>query len=1192
MIFTRCVATGSWSHNYRLLLTMKLAILLSFVLSFGAFAEGRSQKITLNARNTTLRTVMKEIRKQQGYSFFFRGEEIAGMRVNANVKHAELKDFLDKLLGDQHLEWHLEDGTIVIATKPSASERRVVRRQNREVYGKVTDEFGVALDGVTVTAKGTSFAATTNALGEYRLTFPTESTILVFSILGYQAREVAIGDRLVIDVSLQPSMSDLDEVVVVGYGTMRKGDLTGSVIQVRPDRIANENPRTVQDILRGTPGLNVGFNSSAKGGGSLQIRGQRSVYTDGNHNSPLIVLDGMFFYGELSEINPDDIEQIDVLKDASAAAVYGSKAANGVIIISTKRGKPGKPVINFTANLGLTGPADFRKRWDTDGYLQHRQEWLTQNTYGLNPQTGVYEAYQAGFATQPGFFMRPDQLPSTVSLDSWRAYTTNDAGESDQSIWARRLGFTGNALQNFVNGKVEDWTDRTFRSGLDQDYNASVGGANERTNYYFSMGFLRNQGAIVSDNYRSIRANMKVNSHVTDWFEIGANVNFQDRSDGNVEIDIDQTMRNSPYADYADELGNPLQFPLSAEFSQRGYNYDFQRQYLALDKGYTVFNTIVQAKVKLPFNITYSFNASPRYQFFYDRYFMSADLPGSDPKTRGANREQAKRFDWSLNNTITWEHTFAEKHRVNVTLVQEAEQLRSWQERIEARNILPSDALGFHGVGFGNKEESNYSSNDTHETADALMARLFYNYDDRYMLTGTIRRDGYSAFGSTDPYGIFPSLGAAWTFTNERFFQKWGNVMSSGKLRISYGKNGNRSLGSPYLALANLYRGAGKMQGYISASGQLLQYRYLMMDRLANPNLQWEKTAAWNLGLDFGFLNDRISGTLEYYNMSTHDMIMGQRLPGFSGFSSITTNLGQVNNSGIELALNTSNIERENFRWATTIGFSYNRNRIKHLYYDYEDVLDADGNVIGRKEVDDINNGWFIGKSINTIWNYRVTGIWQVDEIEEAARHGQRPGDPKVANSYTGDDVVNADGTVTPVYNNMDREFLGETVAPYHWSLRNEFTFWKDLSFSFQLYSFMGHKRLSGNYLNNDDDGGRMQYALANVPAKVYWTPDNPTNEFGRIQASGPRNSDAAGAQKLYSRSFIRLDNISVGYTLPQRWTSIYNLNRVKVFAASRNTATWAQQWIYGDPEIDPSPAANNGSWASRTFTMGLNLTF
>lgn len=1068
----------------------------------------------------------------------------------------------------------------------SVTATNVSWAQTREVTGTTTGEDGLPLAGVNVSIRGTATETATNNEGTYTIAVP-EGATLVFSYTGYRRQEIPVNNRSTINVVMEEDIHGVDEVVVVGYGTMRKQDLTGSIIQIRPDRIANENPRTVQDILRGTPGVNVGFNPSAKGGGSIQIRGQRSVYTAGNHNAPLIVLDGMFFYGELSEINPDDIEQIDVLKDASAAAVYGSRAANGVIIISTKRGKAGKPVINFTGNLGATSVSDFRERWDTDAYMQHREDWLTKNTYGVNPETGAYEAYQTGvFTSQPGFFMRPDQLPGNISLDSWRAYSTNEAGESDLSIWARRLGLQGNALQNFVDGKVVDWRDHTFRTGLDQDYNASVSGASDRTNYYFSIGYLRNEGTVVSDNYRAIRANIKLNANVTDWFEIGANVNFQDRTDGNVDIDINQSLRNSPFADYADEMGNPVQFPLSSEFSQRGYNYDFQRQFLELDKGFTVFNTILQAKITLPFNITYSFNASPRYQFYYDRYFMSAALPGSDPRTRGANREQAKRFDWSLNNTLAWEQTFAEKHRFSVTLVQEAEQLRYWQERIEARNILPSDALGFHSVGFGDKEYSNFSSNDTHETADALMGRIFYSYDDRYMLNGTIRRDGYSAFGTIDPYGIFPSLGVAWAFTNESFFP-WNNIMSSGKLRVSYGRNGNRALGNPYLALANLGRGAGRMQGYLNSNGQMLQYRYLMMDRLASPFLEWEKTAAWNVGLDFGFLNERISGTFEYYNMNTHDMIMDQRLPSFTGFSDIATNLGLVSNNGIELSLNTSNIERENFRWSTTVGFSYNRNRIRHLYYDYVDIVDADGNVTGRRERDDISNGWFVGQSINAIWNYRVTGIWQVHEIEEAARHGQQPGDPKVANNHTADDVVNADGSITPVFNDYDREFLGETVAPYHWSLRNEFVFWKDLTFSFQLYSFMGHKSLSGNYLNNDDNGGNMQFGLANLPAKEYWTPDNPTNEFAAIHATGPAGAVVAG--KLYDRSFIRLDNVALGYTLPVTWTSRYNVDRVKVFAASRNTATWARQWIYGDPEV--SSDFSNG-WASRTFTFGMNFTF
>lgn len=1182
MIFTQRVTDRYWSFKFRLLLITKLAILLTVAFSWPAVAISKAQTITLNARNITLREVLQEIQRQQGYSFLFRGDKIADTRITAQLRQVDFAAAMNTLLDGHGLTWSLNDGIIAIMSKSSQPAPQTSPSQQGIITGTVTDaKTGEALVGVAIKVQNTSSGTSTDMNGAFRLQVPPNAVLFV-SYVGYESQTITAGNKSEFQIKLAQSSKALDEVVVVGYGTMKKKDLTGSITQIRPDNIANENPKTVQDILRGTPGLSVGYDASAKGGGSMQIRGQRSVYTAGGHNDPLIILDGMMFYGELSEINPDDIEQIDVLKDASAAAIYGSKAAAGVVIISTKKGKQGKPVINMTMNVGATERSTYRERFGPEEYLQHRQDWYTKNTYGVNPETGAYEAYQVGvYAPKPGYFMRPDQLPATVSIDNWRSYTTNQEDESDLSIWAKRLGFTGNALQNLLAGKTIDWAKRTYRTGVNQDYNASVSGAGDKINYYLSMGYLKNQGAIVSDDYQAIRSNMKIDANVSNWLEIGANVNFQDRSDGNIDIDLDQSLRNSPYADYADEMGNPVQYPLSSEYSQRGYNYDFQKQYLELEKGYTVLNSILNAKIKLPYNITYSFNASPRYQFFYDRYFMSADLPGSDPTTRGANREQSKRFDWSLNNTVNWDYTFSQKHHVNLTLVQEAEERQFWRDRIEARKILPSDALGFHNTKNGSKENSTYLSEDTHQTADALLARLFYSYDDRYMLTTSIRRDGYSAFGTSNPYATFPSVALAWTFTNEKFF-KWKHIMSTGKLRISYGKNGNRSLDNPYVALANLYEGAGKMQGYINQSGELELYRYLMADRLANPHLQWEKTAAWNFGLDFGFLNDRISGSVDYYDMKTQDMIMNQRLPSFTGFTNITTNLGQVDNRGIDFSLSSLNIRNNKFQWSSTLGLSYNTNKIKHLYYEYENILDPEGNVTGRKEMDDITNGWFIGKSISEIWDYRVTGIWQANEVEEAKKYGQAPGDPKVANNYTADDVVNADGSVTHVYNDKDKEFLGQTTPPFHWSLRNEFVLRKDLSISFNIYSYMGHKSLSADYLNNDDDGGRMAYALANLPEKEYWTPDNPTNDYGRIEAKGPIG--AAGAQKLYDRSFIRLDNISVGYTLPKKWTSKGNLDRVKLYGTVRNVAAWAKDWEYGDPET--------GSWASRVYTLGLNLVF
>lgn len=1061
----------------------------------------------------------------------------------------------------------------------------------RVISGTVKDETtGVTLPGIAVKLKNTANGVSTDADGKFVLKVPAAG-VLEISSVGYERKEITLTNATVYNISLKEAAQNLSDVVVVGYGTMRKKDLTGSIVQVLPDKIANENPKTVQDILRGTPGLSVGYDASAKGGGSMQLRGQRSVYTGGGHNDPLIVLDGMIFYGELSEVNPDDIGQIDVLKDASAAAIYGSRAASGVIIITTKKGKQGKPVVNFSSNIGTTVKSEYREVFGPDAYMKYREDWYKRDSYGVNPTTGVYEAYQARNATtnaltvQPGMYEHPSNLGNYgVSLAQWRAYTTNSTGESDASIYARRLGLIGGTLNDYLAGRTFDWYDHTFRTGFNQDYNVSISGANDKMNYYMSMGYLENEGAVTYNDYKAIRSNLKLEGKVNKWLEIGANVNFQNRSDGDLTPGLglnywdSNQIRNSPYSHYLEANGSLSQFPMGdGSANKRGVNYDFDRQYLDLEKGYTVLNTIFNAKVKLPFNITYSFNASPRLQWFYNRYFMSASLPESNPANRGVDRETSKRFDWSLNNTLNWEHTFASKHRLNVTLVQEAEERQSWQERIEARNILPSDVLGFHNVANGTKANNNISSYDSRQTADGLLGRVFYSYDDRYMITASVRRDGYSAFGQNNPYATFPAVALAWNFTNEKFFN-W-KPMSSGKFRVSYGKNGNRALEDPYVSLSNLTSGLGATMGYIVGSG-MQEVKYLAVDRMANPYLQWEKTASLNLGLDFGFFDDRITGTMEYYSMKTSDMIISQRLPGFTGFNSITTNLGEVQNRGFEFSISTLNMKRDNFEWRTSLNFSYNQNKILHLYYDYQDIIDPSGNVVGRREVDDIDNGWFIGKPISQIWNYRVTGIWQANEAAEAKKYNQRPGDPKIANSYTANDKVNADGSITPVYDNSDKEFLGQTAPPINWQLRNDFTLFKNFSLGINIYSYMGHKSLDGNYLNQDN-GGSLITNNFNTFSKEYWTPENPTNKYARLDAQAPTG---AGANKLYNRSFIRLENISFGYSLPKQMLSKLDIQKVKVFGSVRNVATWQKDWEYGDPET--------GGLATRLFSLGLNVTF
>lgn len=1066
--------------------------------------------------------------------------------------------------------------------------------------GVVTEESGEPLIGATVQVKGSSVGVATDIDGNFAISVKN-GDVLTVSYVGYSPQEVTVNGQNDITVVMKQDSKVLEDIVVIGYGTMKKKDLTGAISQIDPEKIADTNPGTVQDLLKSVPGLQVGYDASAKGGGSLQLRGQNSVYDKGGHNNPLLVVDGMIFYGELSEINPDDIQQIDVLKDASSTAVYGARAASGVIIITTKKGKQGKPVVSLSANWGINTKSAYTKYYNEQDYLRFRSDYFKSGTYGFDAN-GNYGAYNArdgktgNLVVQPGYYDHYSVAGNYgLNEQSWAALGTNPEGASLDEIYFRRIynmngDVSQDLLDNYLVGTRTDWDDLTFRTGFNQDYNASMSGATDRVNYYLSFGFLRNEGVVKGNNYRAFRGNAKINGKVTNWLEIGANINFQDRTDGDLAVglsenywDADQ-LRNSYYSSPYKADGSLNQYPMGVH-EKRGYNYLFDRQYYELDKGYTVLNTIFNAKVTLPFNITYQFNIAPRYQYFHDRYFMSADLPNSDPATRGVNREWKKTFDWTLNNTINWDYTFNEVHHVIATVVQEAEENRSWQDRIEARRILPSDALGFHNTSNATIADSKFSTNDTKFTADAWMGRLFYSYNDRYMITATVRRDGYCAFGKNHPHATFPSVALGWVFSDEKFFEKIADVMNYGKLRLSWGKNGNRSLEDPYISMANLGSGLGATMSYLDKNGNpVTELKYLMMDRLANNDLMWENTASYNFGLDFGFINNRLRGSVDVYHKETKNMLIYEKLPGFSGFGGIWTNIGQVNNDGVELSLTSTNIQNHNFTWETTFGFSYNKNTIKHINYAMEEVTDENGNVIGLREMNDTGNNWHIGKSIGTIWDYEFDGIWQVSEADEAAKYGQKPGDPRVVNHYTADDTVDKDGNVKHVYNEKDKVYLGNTIAPFFLNMRNEFKLWNNLSIAFSLYSKFGHKSKDGTYLNQGINSGNMFVYGFNRPDREYWTPENPTNDFARFNSQGP--SGCTSPQRIINRNFLRLDNLSVGYTLPAKWTEKAGISKIRLSASIRNLFTiHSSDWTF---DTDPE----NGGLATRVYNLGINMTF
>lgn len=1044
--------------------------------------------------------------------------------------------------------------------------------------GVVEDSTGEPLTGASVLVKGTTNGVATDIDGNFALKVKNGDVISI-SYIGYKTEEIKVAGQNDIKVVLVEDTQMLEDVVVIGYGTARKKDLTGAVVQVNPDKIADQNPGSVQDVLRGVPGLQIGYDSSAKGqGASIRLRGQNSLGTDA---APMIVLDGMAFYGELSEINPDDIAQIDVLKDASSAAIYGARAAAGVIIITTKKGKEGKPTITLTANVGVSNKAHYNDFYGADGYVQHLADWnKMMYTYGKGAD-GLYGYYNVNTDAHPkGYYDDPRKVADQNSWANSGEFVMGN-GESAMGLWGRRLQLYNSpiAMQNFIDGITTDWNDLTFRTGVKQDYNASVSGATENVNYYVSAGYMKNEGTVQGTEYEAFRANMKIHTKITPWLEFGANANFQNRSDGDISVNLGSNywdanmLRNSPYASLRNAEGKYEQYPMSGASTNGGYNYYFDRQYYDLDKGYTTINSIFNVKVNLPAGFTYTFNIAPRYQWFHDRYWMAADKPNTSAASQGVNRENVKTFDWNLNNTLTWDRTFLDVHHVTVTLVQEAEDHKYWQDRIEARNIQPTDVLGFHYTEGANKEQSNFRTKDVHYTATSYLGRAFYSYDNKYLITGSFRRDGFSGFGQNNKWGNFGSVGLGWNFSDEKFMESTRSWLDNAKLRVSWGTNGNREFAdlksdpnNVYKVLANL-QNDGSMVYYQNGTSTIVNA--LSMNRLGAPDLRWERTEAWNYGLDFSVFNSRLTGNIDIYSKSTKDMIMNQRLPSFSGFGSIMANLGEVTNKGFEIALNSVNIDIENFQWSSAFAFSYNKSCIKHIYGNKDE---------NGKEPSDTSNKWYIGKPIGEIWDYKADGVWQntPEDIAEAAKYGQVPGDPKILNLYTEDDV---DGT--PIYNDNDKVYLGTTIPPIYWSLRNDFTLWKNFTFSFSLYSYMGHKSLDGRWMN-DDNGGSQMINGFNLPDKEYWTPDNPTNDFCRLQAQGPEKL-RGGVGKLINRSFVRLDNITLGYTIPQSLTRQFQVERIRVTASCNNVCTFhSNQWKYGDPET--------GGLSNRTFNFGLNV--
>lgn len=1033
-------------------------------------------------------------------------------------------------------------------------------QNTRTISGTVMDDKQQPLSGVSVVVKSSKLGAATNAKGSYTLKGVPADATLVFSYTGYTDQEVPVGNQSVINVTMSATSVDMNEVVVIGYGTSRRKDLTGAVASVQTSKLEKEAPRSVQDLLRGNAaGIIIGQSNpgnTARGDADILVRGSGTLKAG---SSPLNVVDGVIFDGTFADINPNDIQSIDILKDASATAVFGAKAANGVILITTKKGAAGKPRITFNANIGMVEKAGMPRVMNAEEFLSWRQD------YEVGKRTDAY------LNQYPEMYTDPRKL-ANVSQLNWYNYdqktpVTSVTEEQLIRAWLTRLELKAPEIDNYLANKITNWQDLVFQKGFQQDYTTSVSNKNENSSYYFSLNYVDREGIVVGNRFTNFRTRLNLESKVTSFLKVGANTNFAVRNEGFLQSDWGQSAIISPYGsnNLDDTASIYRRLPTGDATPVNPFHDNLYRDRKNM---YNTLNSSIYGIITLPLGFEFQSNFTP--SFTWRDYYNHESSKNPQWKATGGSTERTneKTYNWQIDNVLRWKKRF-DDHNIEVTLLQNAEKGQFWRTKATTTNYYGADILSWHRIQAGTNPFN--ESEDTYRTGDALMGRLYYSFKDKYMLTASVRRDGYSAFGAQNPRATFPAIALAWDFSEEKFMKSTSGWMDYGKLRFSWGKNGNRDIGQ-YEALSDMTSG---LHPYIDQNGKVYLFPQLYVNRMANLGLKWESKSSYNVGLDFSLFKRRLSGTIDAYTATTIDLLVDRALPEIIGFNSVAANLGQLNNKGFEISLNGNVIQKSDFNWNSGFIFMLNRRKIVHLYGDMIDIKDANGNVIGQKEADDIKNRWFIGRDPDQFWDYERTGVWQRGEEAVAKKYNDSaPGDFKYKDQ-------NGDSVMT----DADRVFLGYKSPRFRWTWRNDFDY-KRFTLSVFIYSNWGQREQFNRAANNNSFPDR-----ATDYVQPRWTPENPINDYARI---GSKNIGT----NYVERSFVRLDNVSLSYGLPQSLLSKISVQSARVSVAVRNVAFWAPYWKYGDPESGGYRTRNSdgneytpGQPTPRTYNLSLNLT-
>ena len=980
------------------------------------------------------------------------------------------------------------------------------------ISGTITGtESNQPIQGVRVTLLGTQLTVTSNPQGRYTIAGIAPGTYrLRASAIGYtpvivDSIPVRAGQTANADIALKHQTVELERVVTVGYGTLTKRDVTGAIGQVSGDQIKAVPTTNAIDAIKGkVPGVDIVATGYRPGEGvRVRIRGQRSLTAS---NDPLYVLDGIPMAGGIGDLSPADIESIEVLKDASATAIYGSRGANGVVLITSRRGQAGNTRVTYDTYAARQDVSRKIEVFDAQGYADYKRE--SYRTAGLYKCAGVV---------------------------SQSVCPEGDA-----------VTFYAEEIAAMKNGTFTDWQDLITRQGSLLEHRLGVQGGNDRAQYAVSGELQKQIGVVMSQGYDRKQMRVNIEGQAKERFRIGGSALYV-RSVQNRGRDnglFDEAQSDTPLSVPYDSVGNIIFKPTPD--AQRDNPLSDINNWQDDTQRNRIFGTLFATLNLMP-GLDYRVNFGPDMTFNRQGIFIGAQTQSKQGAGNQSEMREQRTFDYTLDNLLTYRREFGKAHKIDATALYSIEK-NNFEEQWARGDNLPAESFKYFNLG-ASAQVNGISSQTRDWALQSYMARLNYTLLDRYLLTLTTRVDGSSRLAEGNKYATFPSVALGWRVLDDATNQRFG-PLNSLKLRGSYGTTGNTSV-DPYQTLDQLNR-------TVYSFGGTDAFGYAP-NQLANPDLKWERTATFDLGADFGVLDNRISGTLDYYRANTKDLLMDRTIPWSSGYKNITQNIGATRNTGIELALSAIALDGwHGIRWSHDITFSKNKNEITAL--------------AGGAE-SDVGNLWFVGMPINGGGNavyrdYVFNGIWQTADSALAKSYGRRPGEIRIAD-------LNNDGK----FNDADKAILGNTYPKWSGSYSTRVDY-KFLDLGAQAITRQGFM------VRNDIQRGNTLAGRYNGVKVDFWTPNNPSNTAPRPDKNteSPFFSDARGYE---DGSFVRIRNITLGASVPERYLSRVGAQSLRLYLTAQDP------FLYTDfTGIDPEGATGKVIPAYRSFLIGGNFGF